>query len=141
VDAYNEMADPKLENDMKVRLAALLQDLQENGHKDPEAMWFMGSLATHIMKDVNATAWPDFKASLTRDGYDTLLKGFENQGKQLYANGKHKAAFAVQALAISTIVSKMTHPDIATGDKYLDQFIMQTVRIFKQTEMAGTQAH
>lgn len=128
------MADPALEQDFKVRFAAVLKDLMENGQKDPEALWLMGSLASRIIDDVKMDDWPKFKTALTKEGYDALLKAFEKQGKERYANGNKKAAYAVQAIAISVIASKMTDPDIVSGNDLMDEFIGQTIRIYKKAE-------
>jgi len=128
------MADPALEQEFKVRFAAILKDMSENGHKDPEAMWLMGSLASRIMTDVNMNDWPKFKTALTREGYDALLKTFQTQGQELHSKGNKKAAYAVQALAVSIICSKMTDPDLVTGNELMDEFIGQTIRIYNKAE-------
>jgi len=131
------MADPALEEDFKSRFAVVLKDLMDNGHKDPEAMWLMGSLAARIMNDVKMNDWSEFKTSLTKEGYDALLNAFQRQGQELHSSGNQKAAYAVQAIAVSVVASKMTDPDVISGNELMDEFIGQTVRIFEKNAEAN----
>lgn len=126
------MADDQKKEDFKQRLAAVLEDLNQNARKDPEALWLMGSLAGRIVKSSGKKNWPELKAALSRENYDSLLKTFETQGNELHKQGNEKAAYAVQAVAISLIASKMNDPDISRGDELLDQFINQTVKMYNK---------
>lgn len=127
------MASEKLTEEFKIRLASVLKDLKENGQKDSEAMWLMGSLAAHIINAAGEKNWPGLKAALTSEGYDSLLTQFEQQGHEFLKQGKKKSAYAVQALAVSLIASKMQDPVIATGNALLDDFIGRTLHIYKST--------
>jgi hypothetical protein len=114
---------PELTEDLKQRLTAVLSDLNENGRHDPEAVWHIGSLVDRLVRAAKTRDWETLKSGLTRQGYDSLLESLETQGNVLHQAGNEKAAYAVQAVAMSLIASKSGDTHIAEGNRLMDQFI------------------
>jgi hypothetical protein len=71
---------------------------------DTEAMWTIGSLAARLVDLYKVRTWTQFKAKLSAEAYDRLLKDFEEEGNAFHRDGKDKAAYAVQLLAVSVIL-------------------------------------
>ncbi len=117
----------------KSRFIKLMKDLGQNASKDPETIWLIGSLAGSIMHDTNKKSWADLKGSMSRQDYSSLLSAFQAQGNELAEKGNHKAAYAVEALAISVIAPTMAKDEhIASGNKLLDRMIDDAVKFYRQ---------
>lgn len=126
------------EQDFKIRFAAVLQDLQQNGSKDAEAMWLLGSLASDLAGNFKATTWTGTKARLSGKSYETLLHAFENQGTEHHAAGRRKHAYAIQVLAVSMIAATQRNDEqMAAGEALLDQIIDYTVAVYRKTRKAN----
>ena len=112
------------EAEFKQRFVAVLQDLQQDGTSDGEAMALIGTLALDIAKTLNQTSWSGAKSVLTRNGYDELLVSFQRQGNAAHQSGKTKQAYAIQVLAYSMVAgTQRSDTDIAEGEKLLDALI------------------
>lgn len=120
------------EQDFKERLVAVMRDVKESGAKDPEAMWLIGSLAARLIDLYKLRSWTEFKAQLTREAYDRLLKDFEQQGNSYHKDGKAKAAYAIQLLAVSVIARTQKDPEVQQGDKLLDGMINRMVGAYRK---------
>ena len=46
------------QQDFKQRFATLLRDLQQDGTKDPEIIWVLGTLAAELANDLKPRAGP-----------------------------------------------------------------------------------
>lgn len=117
--------------DFRLRLAALLKDLKDDGRKDPEAMYLIGSLAARLIDSSGSRDWPSLKASLTAESYDNMLASFQTQGNALYKEGKQKATYAIQVLAMSLIATHMRDETITKGAALLDHLIAATVKAYR----------
>lgn len=124
------------EQDFKERLVAVMRDLQENGSKDPEAVWLIGTLATGLIDVYKLRRWTEFKAQLSAAAYDQLLKDFEQQGNDYHKQGSIKAAYAIQLLAVSVVCRTQRDPEVRQGEKLLDQMIDRTVVAFRKASAA-----
>ena len=124
------------EQDFKERFIAVMRDLNDNGRQDPEAMWLIGSLATRLVDLYKLKNWTQFKAQLTPEAYDRLLKDFEQQGNGYHKEGKAKAAYAIQLLAISVVCRTQQDPEVRQGEKLLDQVIERTVAAYRKASAA-----
>jgi hypothetical protein len=112
------------ETDFKQRFVAVLQDLNEAGTRDPEAVGLIGTLAADIARPLKATSWSATKDALSPEGYDELLTSFRERGNALHKEGKIKQSYAVQALALSLVAkTQRADRDLATGEKLLDALI------------------
>lgn len=120
------------EQDFKDRLVAVMRDVKENLPHDPEAAWMIGSLAARLTDINKLKSWGEFKASLSRVAYDQLLKDFEQQGNTYHQEGKAKAAYAIQLLAISTIARTQTDPEVKQGEELLDGIINSTIAGYRK---------
>jgi hypothetical protein len=120
------------EQDFKERLVAVLRDVKESGSQDPEAVWLIGSLATRLIDLYKLRTWSEFKQKLTPDAYDQLLRDFEKQGNDFHKQGKAKAAYAIQLLAISVICRTQRDPEVRQGEKLLDGLIGSTVTAYRK---------
>ena len=121
------------EQDFKTRFTEVLRDLQQNGSKDAEAMFLLGSLAADLSDNMQSQTWSQAKASMTHETYDVLLKQFEEQGKLHHAEARDKHAYAVHALAVSLIArTQRADPHLASGEQLLDQIIDYTVAVYRQ---------
>jgi hypothetical protein len=109
-----------------------MRDLNENGQNDREAMWMIGSLAARLVDLYKLRNWTAFKAQLTPAAYDRLLKDFEQQGNGYHKEGKAKAAYAIQLLAISVIARTQQDPEVQQGDKLLDGLINGMVAAYRK---------
>jgi hypothetical protein len=122
---------PTKEEEFKQRFAAVLVDLQENGKKDPEAMWLIGSLACEIAEKSGKSTWVEFKRTMAQQTYAQLLSDFEKEGNRQYREGDRKKAYAIQVLAISLIAYTQNDPQMRAGDSILDQLIEMTIAIYR----------
>lgn len=120
------------EQDFKDRLVAVMRDVKENLPHDPEAAWMIGSLAGRLVDAYKLKSWGAFKAALSRQAYDQLLKDFEQQGNGYHKEGKAKAAYAIQLLAISTIARTQTDPEVKEGEKLLDGIINSMIAAYRK---------
>jgi hypothetical protein len=125
------------EEDFKQRFVAVLKDLQENGSKDSEAMWLLGSLASDLADDLKAADWSALKRGMQAQTYDTLLRTFEAQGNEHHREGRNKQAYAIQVLAVSLIArTQGADPQMAAGEALLDQIIDFTVAVYRREKAA-----
>ena len=124
------------EQDFKERLVAVMRDLKDSGSQDPEAIWLIGSLATRLIDLYTLKSWSEFKQQLAPAAYDQLLKDFEEQGNGYHKQGKAKAAYAIQLLAISVICRTQRDPEVQHGEKLLDQMINRTVVAYRKASAA-----
>lgn len=108
------------QTEFKQRLAAVLQDLKDSGMEDGQAMFFLGNFATRICDSVSKVGWTDVKNVITTSDYDRLLKEFETEGNRLHAEGSIKAAYALQALAVSLVARTQADPQVKSGEALLD---------------------
>jgi len=106
--------------EFKQRLAAVLEDLKVSGVEDGEAMFFLGNFATRVCDSVKKVGWTDVKNVITTADYDRLLKEFETEGNRLYREGNLKAAYALQALAMSLVARTQADPQVKSGEVLLD---------------------
>jgi hypothetical protein len=126
------------EQDFKERLVAVMRDLKDNGTKDPEAVWMIGSLATRLVDLYRLKTWTQFKAQLSREAYDQLLRDFEQQGNGYHKDGKAKAAYAIQLLAISVVAQKQADLEVRRGNQLLDDMINRMIAAYRKAQ--ATQA-
>lgn len=120
------------EQDLKIRLAGLLRDLQGEARQDPEAFVLIGSLAATLIDKSGAPSWPALKNSLTAEDYDKLLYDFRSQGNALAESGEGKKVYAIQALAISLICSTQRKDfQMREGEVLLDRFIAGAVEAYR----------
>ena len=121
------------EEEFKQRFVAVLKDLQENGSKDNEAMWLLGSLASDLADDLKVADWSAAKRGMHSETYNTLLRTFEAQGNEHHQAGRGKHAYAIQALAVSLIArTQGADPQMAAGEALLDQIIDYTVAVYRR---------
>lgn len=131
-DNQKEAVTP--EEFFKKRFISLMADLGKNASKDLETVWLIGSLAGSILSDAKSPSWTKFKSSLSGEGYDRLLTALKAQGNQLSEKGNHKAAYAVETIAISIIAPTMSKDEhIASGNKLLDQMIGDSVSFYHKS--------
>ena len=124
------------EEDFKERFVALMQDLRANATKDPEATWLIGSLATRLIDLYKLKTWSQFKLALTPPAYFKLLSDFEKEGNGFHQQGKAKAAYAVQVLAISIIARTQNDEQVRAGDSLLDEMIQAMFAIYRNDKSA-----
>lgn len=112
------------EEDFKQRLAAVLQDVQQNGVKDQEAMLLLGGLAADLTRNLKAKTWSEAKQNIGAEAYDALLKTFEKEGNEHYKAGNTRHAYAIQILAVSLVArTQRRDPDMQAGEALLDAII------------------
>jgi hypothetical protein len=127
------------EEDFKQRFVAVLKDLQENGSKDNQAMWLLGSLASDLADNFKAKDWSSAKRGMHAQSYDTLLRTFEAQGNEHHREGRDKHAYAIQVLAVSLIArTQGADPQMAAGEALLDQIVDYTVAVYRREKAART---
>lgn len=124
----------ELRADFKGRFTAVLSDLKNRGQKDPQVIWLIGSLADEIVKRTDRKSWPELRNTLDPAAYNSLLGQFQDQAKAMSEKGNAKAAYAIQAMAVSLISRRFDDAELAEGIRLMDAFIDEAVKFFKQTE-------
>lgn len=125
------------EQDFKIRFATVLKDFQQNGTKDPEIIWLVGTLASDIADNLKSTSWSSAKSVTDRATYNNLLKVFETRGTDHHRQGREKHAYAIQLLAVSLIAgTQRIDPDMAAGEQLLDRVIDAAVSAYRQAKQA-----
>lgn len=126
------MADKTEE--FKQRLAAVLEDLRTDGVEDGEAMYMLGSLGKQMLDAGAAPNWGALKGKMSAEAYQSLLNTMQARGNALVAEGKGKAAYALQALAISLVARTQPDPTIRQGEHLLDGVIEAAIAQFRQQQ-------
>jgi hypothetical protein len=111
------------EAEFKQRLAAVLADLNANGKDDGEAMFLLGSGAARICDMTSQPSWVAMKQAISMTDFNRLLEQCRVEGNKFVAEGQNKAAYAIQALALSLVARTQADPDIRTGEQLLDSVI------------------
>ena len=121
------------EEEFKQRFVAVMQDLQQNGKNDPEAMWLLGSLACEIVEGASKRSWGEFKRTMAQATYSKLLTDFQMEGNRQHREGDPKKAYAIQVLGISLVAfTQKADPQMVAGDQLLDELIEVTIGIYRQ---------
>lgn len=126
------------EQDFKRYFSATLQDLQQTGSKDNEAMLLLGSLASDLADNLKSATWTAAKAAMDHKTYETLMHTFEQQGKEHHLAGRKKHAYVIQILTISLIArTQRADPQMQAGEALLDQIIDYTVAVYRKAKKAS----
>ena len=126
------------EQDFKIRFITMMQDLQQAGGKDAEAMYLLGSLASDLAGNFKQTTWTGAKSVMDVAAYKSLLAIFEKQGNEHHQAGRTKQAYAIQALVMSLIVRTQPDPDLRGGEVVLDRLIDIAVDLYRQSQKASS---
>ena len=120
------------------RFFKVMKEMGENTQNDPEGIWMIGSLAASLLDQSQKRNWAHFKKTLTPEVYDGLIESLRKQGNQLAGEGKEKAAFAIEVIALSIIAPTQSdnHEHLASGDKLLDKRVQDSVNFFRRNEAA-----
>ncbi len=129
---------PTKEQDFKERLVAVIRDVKDNLNEDTESMWLIGSLAARLIDLYKLKTWTQFKAKLSTEAYNRLLKDFEQQGNAYHREGKAKASYAIQLLAISVVAKTQSDPQVKQGERLLDGMINGVVATYRKAQAART---
>lgn len=121
------------EEEFRQRLGAVLKDLGEDGVKDGEAMFMLGSLAAKMADQGRVKSWSALKSGISAEAYKSLLGTMQTRGNDLMRDGHRKAAYALQALAVSLVARSQTDAKIQQGAKLLDQLINSAVAQYRET--------
>lgn len=130
------MASEETVADFKAKFYPLLKNLREQGEKDEEVIWLIGSLASEICAAGNKANWPMLKAALNDEAYDSLINKLIEQGNALSAQDKDKSAYAIQALISSVVASRIADEDVQKGNELLDSFITKAINLYQQSAAA-----
>lgn len=131
------MASAAAQEDLKARLATVLQDLAENGNKDPEAIWRIGNLAASLVDKGQVASWTALKNALTAEAYDNLLADFQEHGNALAQKGDKRRAYAIQVLGISVVCrTQRADRQLAQGEALLDRLIESAISIYRASKDA-----
>ena len=125
---------PTKEEEFKYRLVSVLEDLEENGKQDPEAIWLIGSLAHGIVEKTGNKSWRQFKDTMSQEVYSTLLSDFEKEGNRQYREGDSKKAYAIQALGISLVATTQQSREVKAGDALLNRFIEMAIGVYRKSQ-------
>jgi hypothetical protein len=123
------------EQDFKQRFATLLRDLQQDGVKDAEIMWVLGTLASELAKDLQSKSWSGAKTKMNVAIYDQLLRKFQERGNEHHRAGRQNEAYAIQVLSYSLIARTQTQdPQMVEGEALLDQVIDRAAAAYQQAK-------
>lgn len=126
------------EEDFKQRFVAVMRDLREDGSRDAEAVWLLGSLAATLVDAARAKSWAALKRQLSPADHDALLRDFQSSGNAFHRDGKRRQAYAVQILAMSVIARTQQDPDIQAGDTLLDDIIERAIAHYRRSRRPQT---
>lgn len=118
--------------DFKQRLATVLDDLRTDGVDDGEAMYMLGSLGQQMLDAGAAPNWTALKGKMSAEAFQSLLNTMQVRGNALMAEGKGKAAYALQALAVSLVARTQPDPTIRQGEQLLDGVIESAIARYRQ---------
>ena len=121
------------EEDFKQRFVAVMQDLREDGSRDAEAIWLLGSLAATLVDKARAKSWPALKQQLRPVDYDGLLRDFQESGNAFHKEGKRKHAYAVQILAMSVVARTQQDAEVQAGNALLDDIVERAIRHYRRS--------
>lgn len=125
------------ETEFKQRFTAILEDLQQVGSRDGEAMGLVGSLAAELAAKLGQNSWSGAKSVMTAETYNGLLQTFEKQGNAHHQAGRTHHAYAIQALAVSLIAAtQRSDPHMAQGEQLLDAILDLSVAVHRQQSQA-----
>ncbi|MCF6344229.1 MAG: hypothetical protein L3J15_06090 [Devosiaceae bacterium] len=127
-----QISQAQYEKNIQATLFTVLKDLNESGSKDSEAMWLIGSLATKMIEDSKAKDWPELKLTISPKGFDLTISELQKQIIELQASGKKKAAYAMQAIAVSLTSERIKDEDTVQGNELLNQLIANAIAYFNQ---------
>lgn len=130
----------KPEEIFRKRFLEVMKEMGENTRNDPEGIWMIGSLASSLLKQSQSPTWKRFKSALTPEVYNSLINSFRKQGNQLAKDGKEKAAFAVEVLALSIIAPTQSgqNEHIASGDQLLNKMVQDSIDFFHRSQADHT---
>ena len=120
------------EAEFKQRLATVLADLDSNGRDDGEAMFLLGSGAARICDMTGKPTWSAMKQAISMADFNRLLEQCRVEGNKFMAGGQQKAAYAIQALALSLVARTQADPDIRPGEQLLDTLIDAALINYRQ---------
>ena len=123
------------------RFFKVMEEMGENTKNDAEGVWMIGSLAASLLDQSQSRDWVHFKKTLTPEVYDGLIESLRKQGNQLAGEGKEKAAFAVEVIALSIIAPTQSdnNEHLVSGDKLLNKMVQDSVNFFRRNEAARKQ--
>ncbi len=127
-----QISQAQYEKNIRAMLFTVLKDLNESGAKDSEAMWLIGSLATKMIEDSKVKNWPELKLTISPKGFDLTINELQKQIIELQASGKKKAAYAMQAIAVSLTSERIKDEDTVQGNELLNQLIANAIAYFNQ---------
>ena len=123
-----------MQDEFQERLVTVLTDLQTTKREDGEAMFHLGNLASRLVEDAGAQSWTGVKTGLSPEAFSSLLRTMQTQGNALHKQGRDKAAYAIEVLAVSLIARTLSSPEIAEGDEILDELIETAITTFRQNK-------
>lgn len=127
------------EEDFKQRFAVLLRDLQQDGTKDRQVMWVLGTFAATLAQELKATNWSGAKSAMNVSIYDQLLKKFQESGEKHHREGRADEAYAIQVLAYSLIARTQTaDPQMAEGETLIDAVIDRACAVYLDVKNTRT---
>ena len=119
------------EEEFKVRFAAIMADIGQNGRKDNETMLMLGSLASTMIDSVERKTWKQFKAKLTPGQYSEALTGLQNGGNAAHREGKTKTVYVAQALGASLVAGTQDDKEVKEWCKMLDNLIERAIKAYR----------
>jgi len=123
------------QQELKQRLAAVLEDLRGDGGADAEAVWLIGSLAAALIDKSDTQSWTGLKLDMSQETYTQIVQDFQEQGNALWQAGRPKHTYAIQALAVSIVAStQRSDLEIREGEELLDEIIEKAVGIYRKTQ-------
>ncbi len=138
----NENQDPLSEANRQDffirRFFKVMKEMGQNTQNDPEGVWMIGSLAASLLDQSQSRSWAHFKKALTPEVYNGLVESLRKQGNKLAGEGKEKAAFAVEVIALSIIAPTQSgnNEHLSSGDKLLNKRVQDSVDFFRRNEAA-----
>lgn len=133
------MTTSKNENELVAdflpRLVSVVKTLRDQPKENPTLLVHIGAITSDIVTKTGKMNWPQVKAALTNEDYDTLLKDCQTKSEELAKQGEQESAYALEVIAISTIASRFSDVKIAEGNKLLDGMINNSARAYNTAKI------
>jgi hypothetical protein len=127
---------PTPEQDLKKRLATVLDDLHSNAEQSPETLWQLGALAADLSAQAGRDSWPALKQSLPAEAFVKLYEELQAHRQSFQQQGELRRVYALQTLGLSLEAHALRENDeqIREGETLLDAMIASAVGFFRSTQ-------
>jgi hypothetical protein len=120
------------------KITALLNDLNNEGTDNGEAMFLLGSAAASLTDTAEVQTWAQFRQTLDNADIIQLLGQIDTEGNRLLDEDKVTFAYAIQIVGMSLAAWGSDNPRLREGASLLDAVIETTLTNFRNYMQSRT---